>query len=604
MKFALCFPTHRNCREQVDAYLEEGIDARCYPARSTTETEDALPNCWNPQADAAEALGFPVVKTVCALCPQRARCLQSGYLAELIAAAAADVVLFTHKRAEFSGLADLTSGRGYVSIHENPIDLLRPRTEVSESDLVQAQHLLSRLLNDPYFLDRFAPAPQVDDDGNEYESEELRIRKARQYEFCRLLADLIDDLLGALTSASSTAPWQVSAVAPRPEGIERLLFWAIRVCRLSFNGQPFRFLLAAASGELHSAGVLVSNRPQPGGGANPCLPHKLAIGFRHNPPAPGATTWFNDATVDGECLAAILGATLQDGTPDGRIALQKKAVQIPRDITRKTKPAVVAKLLRGILADRPQFTRVGLITHRPQLAALPLLEPDFAVRIVKQSYFGSGEERSSNRWHEACDLILVAGTPRVPPDVIAGYLMQVGDIAAACREPPWATYAWEGVTESGELVRCTGRGYLEPTWRRAQQSLVRAALVQAIGRGRGILADGCEVLVLSTEECGLPLSDGSLETLNETSMRLLGLLRELTAENVKNHFLTKTAVSTADLASRVGLSVRQTRDLLRALDARGLVTRVGERGGWRPVAIPSTSAAAQVPVPSTEPAPC
>ncbi len=68
------------------------------------------------------------------------------------------VAICTHKRAEYTGLGEMVTGRQYVSIHENPIDLLRPKVTVEETDLFQAQRILDRVLNDPRFLDWFGDA--------------------------------------------------------------------------------------------------------------------------------------------------------------------------------------------------------------------------------------------------------------------------------------------------------------------------------------------------------------------------------------------------------------------------------------------------------------
>ena len=120
------YPTHKNCREVETDYIERGINAACYPGRTTEDSDDMPQNCWNPWADEAEQMGLPVVKTVCPMCPKRTSCQQAGYLAQLMYVKNATVALCTHKRAEFSGLAELMQNRVYVAIHENPIDLLRP----------------------------------------------------------------------------------------------------------------------------------------------------------------------------------------------------------------------------------------------------------------------------------------------------------------------------------------------------------------------------------------------------------------------------------------------------------------------------------------------
>lgn len=233
-----------------------------------------------------------------------------------------------------------------------------------------------------------------------------------------------------------------------------------------------------------------------------------------------------------------------------------------------------------MLADRPQFQRVGIICLRPHIATARALGDDFDRRIVKSAYFGSGDDRSSNDWYEQCDLILIAGTPRIPPAAIAAYLVQVGEASTACQSPEWGTIYWEGQTESGEPVRVKSRGYQDEAWRRAHRDLVRAQLVQAIGRGRGILQTGCEVIVLTTDECGLTISDAGMASLNGTSTKVIQALRDLTLAFSKKDYLGKASVSTRDIAKAIGLSPQRVRHILACLERRGLVQKTGERGGW------------------------
>jgi len=582
MTVLLVYPTHSNCREAEQPYLDAGVNVVTYPPRTTGTTPEHDQNCWNPEADIAENLGLPVMKTICPGCRHRERCAAHGYHRQLIAAREASVTLCTHKRLEFSGFTELTAGREYVSIHENPVDLLLPRSEASEADLVRVQGVLHRLLNDPRHLDWFGDDLCVDDEGHRYADAELAIRKQRLYEFGQHLATLVDQLVETVRSTEQTAPWQPPPGPRPPQGIERLLYYATRDAHAVFDGQPWRFLLTAAAGEFCSSAILVAERRVKGRGDTPDL-RRTAIGFRRNRPSRHARTWFNDATLDADRLTTILGEPVQDCTPDGQIPLQKKAVQILRDLTRSSSPEVAASVVRGVLADRPHFRRVGLIGHRTHLPALQALGPGFSERIVKTTYFGSGEDRSSNAWHQQCDLIIVCGTPRVPPDTVAAYLIQVGEVTAACREPDWGLIRRDGQNEAGEPVAVSGRGYRDEAWRRACRDLVRASLVQAIGRGRGILETGCEVIVLSTEECGLLISDGSLENLSDSGTRVLEALRRLTMEISNNIYLENTIVTTDRIAQATGLSPVRVREVLRKLESRGLVRRVGQRRGWLPV---------------------
>ena len=279
-------------------------------------------------------------------------------------------------------------------------------------------------------------------------------------------------------------------------------------------GPAWRFILTAAGGELCSAAIIVEHKFHKGGGQGVTYAEKSAIGVRNNVPPTAVVTWFNDATITADRLEMILNRGVQDETPQGHLPLQKKAVQILRDVTRRTSQRIVANVIRGVMADRPHFHRIGIICHHPHIPALKTLGEEFANRIAKSTYFGSGEDRSSNEWHSLCDLLIVVGTPRVPPGAVVEYLVQVGEVGAACRQSQWSVVYWRGETESGEPVRIKASGYQDETWRRAHRDLVRAQIVQAVGRGRGILETGCEVLVLSNEECGLVISDGGMETLN------------------------------------------------------------------------------------------
>lgn len=162
MRALLVYPTHANCGEVQAEAIQMGLDAAVYPGRFTcgrapSEVGDGFeedaggdePNCWNSEADEAEKIGLPVVKTICPTCPQRRRCQEEGYLGQLIAVQKADVALCTHKRVEYSGFSDLCGGRPYVSVHENPVDLLRPQCGCSVPDLLLIQALCHRLLKIP-----------------------------------------------------------------------------------------------------------------------------------------------------------------------------------------------------------------------------------------------------------------------------------------------------------------------------------------------------------------------------------------------------------------------------------------------------------------------
>lgn len=315
---------------------------------------------------------------------------------------------------------------------------------------------------------------------------------------------------------------------------------------------------------------------------------KMIVGIWKNLPPENAVVIFNDATANREDLEALLGRTVVDITPEGHLANQKRVVQFPIDLTRHASPTRFLAVLRGILIEFPAARQIGIITHRPLISAIKKLAEPFASRIVKSAYFGSGSDRASNDWHKQCDLLVVAGTPRVPSEAVQRRMNQFGDFDSAGEDGRWGDRYWRGRTETGEEVTVAGRGYGHPGWERAHRSLVRAAAVQAIGRGRTLLESGCDVAVVSTEECGCTFVNNLDIGLNETEAVALAALKELS--ELESYKTPKgpvpiaapnlRIVSTDEIARRLGLSGRGTQKILARLESRRLIHRVCERGGW------------------------
>ena len=246
-------------------------------------------------------------------------------------------------------------------------------------------------------------------------------------------------------------------------------------------------------------------------------------------------------------------------------------------------------MIRGLLCKYNDRIAVGIITHSNLLPGLEKLQPEFRNRIIKTSYFGSGDERSSNDWYRHCDLILVLGTPRVPTTTVVEYLVRIGEWEAACRPSEWGEVYWHAETTDGDSLRLSGRGYYDPLWMKAHRAIVRASIVQAIGRGRGILQDGCDVVVLSSEECGLRVINEPVPYLNDQSVRAWRLLRKLTDKKPKNNNYTKMSVNTSEVAHASGIDERNVRRILSHLESLQLIHRDGPRSGW--ILGPSQSAA-------------
>jgi hypothetical protein len=562
----LVYPTHKNCDEIEDNFLEELMNRGIFaldsvavlPPRLTKPTKYRSQNCWNSDADDAERMGLPVISAICTTCPLEDHCTEHGYLRDYQTAMKARIVLCTHKRAEYAGF-DVIANAGYISVHESPIDVLRPPVGVTGSDLIKIQEILIQTLEDPKSL-------------NSIQDE--------QHKAVHGLLDLVEDLLAQLGRAESTVEWRPVVAVPFPRGMERILYRATRAARATLRAGAWRIIVAAASGKLHSAAICVDLPAQNGTASSNTIPVKEVIGCRYNPPPESATVWFNDATFCRDQLELILNKKVSDKTPPGQLEIQKKAIQFPQDITQRTSADNVRTYIRGVLADRPKFTRVGVICHKRHIGAVRSLGANFDQRVVKVDYFRSGEDRSSNKWHEECDLIIVVGTPRVPRSAVAQYLVQVGEVGIACEQPEWGLLPWTGTTESGRTVTIRGFGFRNDLWQEAHRAIVRAQLRQAVGRGRGILKTGCEVVVLSNEECGLVISDAGLLSMNGTTTKVLQAMQELSAQNANKDYLGNRALKSSDIAERCGLGRRQTQIALRALEDRGFARRDGRRSGW------------------------
>ena len=304
---------------------------------------------------------------------------------------------------------------------------------------------------------------------------------------------------------------------------------------------------------------------------------------RRNLPEPLATTWLADATADIELLQDATGLKIEDATPEGHLNWAHRVTQFPDDdITRRASTKRVQGLIRGVMAKYPQCRRIGILTHSTLVDAANNLGAVFDERVAMVACFGSGADRASNRWHNAhCDLLIVAGTPRINGLTVKKILFQCNRLDAIRRDGDWGDVQWKDSTPSGKSRLISGRGYRDRDWRQAQRSKVRAGIIQAVGRSRAMLESGCDVAILSSEECGFPVvdADGALKELDETALEVLNELSAICS--LITHRDDCRYSSTRALAQRLRIEERQCRNVLKRLEVLGLVERLGERKGWR-----------------------
>jgi hypothetical protein len=534
----IILPTHKNCRELESELQNEGIAAGAFPERTKN-------NCLNlSKAKVAEAMGLPVMTSVCWSCPFQTKC---QYLAGIHAASESPVTISTHERAAKTGLAGLSAGRQFVSIHENATALLRPTTQADDVGLAAVESVLQETLNRPTFLD---------DSTDE------------QFTFVSRMLENVSRMRSQFRDVKQTAELELPDGLKKPAGIDGILFV---VGQGQPIGQTLRLVMAATVGELSSLSIVVGEHFAKGGEK---AEHRHIEAVWTNEPNRNATTWFADATASDELSRLLPGVV--DKTPKGRLESVRKTVEVPRDVTIGTAPKTVQNVIRGILADRPHAQRVGIICHQGHKKAIDELEPIFRDRIVKIEHFGSGLDRSTNSWHRECDFLLVVGTPRVPPTAVQSRLVRIGQTEAAAAESGWGPFRWQGRTEAGENVIVESRAYSNPAWQAAHRSIVRSALVQAAGRARPYCEDGIEAVIVSTEEIGQTLSDSTFEPLGRTEAAVLQRIENLMAESPKKTLLEFSA---SKIGEGLDVKGRTVREALQRLDDRGTIQKRGINKG-------------------------
>jgi hypothetical protein len=445
-------------------------------------------------------------------------------------------------------------------VQEAPLDLIRPSYTVAENR------------NGLPVVEIIARQAEAD------------AQSALDRAFYRHMARIAKEFHGYLYGADK--PEEVPLPPPldhEPENLHADINNAL--LKLTTTGHPLadamRLVIAATCGKLSLVGVGFSEYPD---GKDKVRTVRKLTGVVRTDLPPGC--WINDATADPEEIAAALGHPVKDITPKGRLLLQRPVLQIipDRDVTRGRKPEAVLPILRGLLYDLPQ-ERIGLLTHSTLAKRLPKLLPEAdRERLVKVHYFGGGESRGSNDWFRECDALIVLGTPRVGPEAIRERLIRLGKVKAAMmskEEAGWGWDYWSGVTESGKrrTVKCLH--YTDHDWHAAYCNIVRSELVQAIGRGRGILEDGIPVYVVSNENLaptshldgrfGFPLADkGRHDSLADPEADVLRVMREQ----------RRPIITTKEIATALELTTQWVLKSLSELQKAGRVIRIGQRGGW------------------------
>jgi hypothetical protein len=558
----------------LEALRAAGLkDSAAYPSRERYgETNRpggvrVTGNCENfDEAAAAENMGLPARMAVCILCPYEKGC---KYLEELGVAREAAHVVMTAARAALTDLEGECGWRDAVFlVNGRALDVLSPVVDTT-LDTERACGDLGAIADAAHECNIvYKNVTGVYDEPT----------------FFRGLADTARDLARAAeggtpdtvtTAASAEPPRRWAADIKRDldrsagadgcvsKGLMRL---CVSAARGRLNGEPF--VAPLGEGTWFFAAL---------------VPRRL-----------GGPVLILDPTLGARDLERALGV---DVRVVGSAAPPVTAVQVCDRVTGKTRPGVVAGIIRGYLAGYGGAVGV-VLPDRLRRKVESMLSDEEMGRLV---LLGWGDRADALG---RCGLNVLLGGPPVPPRAVRQRLAATGRVREAARGGDWGPVPWVAVLPSGETTEVRSNGYRDPAWREAYRALRSGRLRQALA--------GCpgRVVVHSDEDLGLAVIQPSVR-LDPRDVAILAVLNGCTLPTGHNSrsnpfghnefgawpiFATKYREE-IDLVAKMGHSskVMSTRELceltgaprttmkrrLVRLERAGLVTRQGVRGGWR-----------------------
>jgi uncharacterized protein DUF3854 len=567
-------PSHKLCEETVLLYAKNDIVAAAFPKLSE-ETCHRFDD-----AEKAMRWGLSPSSALCPHCAMSDMCEFRDGVDEAMQSCHR---IATHGRATFS-MKSLAEGAKYITIHEDPRGFLCPTTEASggfQSVATAVREAIGKVWAKPDQTLRFA-LQQIEN-------------------VAHMLAEQV-------ATAETTHVISVPEPIISPPRLDALLFDALTASEAEVGAEALKICRAITAGDAEEVVVRVDRMI--GKDRKEVIRRMIVVVQRTKLPD-DVTIWLSDATADPAEIEALAGRPIANRTPPGLIQLQHDVVQLPVDIKKGTSRTTVLKTVRGILAQYPDARRIGIICDQKHVAAIrgsarkgEVLDEYLRTRIVMVSHFRSAESRGSNEWVEQCDLLIVLGTPRVPPAVAANSLIAAGKAAAAARDGKWGPDWWSGRDRSGRRQTIRSLAYADHDWHAAHRSDVRAELIQAVGRARSICEQGIPAAVVTTEDLGLALADWAFVAVKAGMMEVLKAIRSLMANyqtgdcppeavaKSGNPYLYKientglschqlvVPASPSAIALTSGKSISQVHSVLKDLADAGFVKHIGNRGGW------------------------
>ena len=495
-------PTHDACKELVDRLSKEGILATAYP-KLASDTCKMYGTIDQPGlAQKIQASGLNVATSLCERCEFYSDCI---YQKERQKARNSKHTIATHARTEATDFS-LFKDKEIVFVHENPLSLLRPCVEVEN-----IKHFEDLLIICKY-------ARKVAISWND----------ALAIEFLNILESGVEELIDIFANDQFFKEYESSSKNDR-KNLPKIKFLPCREkesfyingdyilhrgmtdCKKYSNQNALQLAIGYSFGRLKSLFAKVEEYRVAGGQINV---RNFLVGFWQTE-LPNQTIWFEDGSSDLKMLETLTGLPVTDQTPIGKIKNQIEPIQFTqKDITKSTLPSTVRSIVRGLLAKYNHCKNVGIICHKCHVSEIESLSSYWKNRIRKVSYFHSGEDRASNDWLN-CDLLVVLGTPRVPPSAVRNLLLAFGKIEAAKYDSAFVSFSWNGMNEKGDFVEVIGKKYLNSDWDWANSLLVKETLRQTIGRARSITPEAIPVVLISTEPLDLIISADNFQVVND-----------------------------------------------------------------------------------------
>lgn len=571
--------SHRECAALEAELLARDLDVSLYPRRDDDNCIDFR------NVDHAQKLGLSAKSAVCAVC-ERMKENACIYYGEIGMARMHKHVIMTGSRAIHTDLLDECKSRDLVIIAPMfPLDVLAPRIEASMPVDVAVTDL-----------------DAIKEAADECKYKRRHNKPYGEHGFFVSLINQVDNLRAATLETSKSRSFVSRCI---PEGWAVSFYNALRSRKVP-SSESLKELVQictnAVTGTLSRPPVVVTRtrmeiREKARGQfefiANDQLSKDVYVDAVFPTRHLKQKILIIGATLDAEDIEKVLGEVpgVTDYTPPIRTA-----VQVAKRINGGSRTETIVKLVRNHLVFCHGAIRV-VISKKRHKGVLKALGDDRG-RVVLSGWF--------DRMDAGCTLALVMGQVPVHHDVVAHHLILTGRIEEAEQDSEWVERPWWGKMRDGTAVKVPRMGYEHEAWFRAHQKL-------QIGPTLGVLESIPEsVVVYSTEDLGLsfvhlpciedilnaPPPGDDPKSVPTVGLRateglflnttLFSFLSSFAHRNPSAFLVFRNKLSVAPnpftakwLSTGTGLTERTVRKYLNLLVPRGLIERIGQRGGWR-----------------------